>query len=362
MFDKSKVITGLYGLVGLRQPTNPDYDILDASNIVSRSGYYSNDNPFCKVEFLVDGIDYISSSDANVNTMIKQMQESAITDVCNAVFSDPDYIDRNLLFRNTINLTNTETLSAGFVGYEIKIADEKNVAFEIPRIICNFKNTGTFKLLLFHSSTPTPIQSKVITITTSHQAVDLGWVVDGSGAYYKGRYYLGFLTNSITGSLLPYKRDYQNSINQSCFSFLDITNVYVPNQTTETIWDLSLNQFSVVENFGINPDITVFYDYTDLILRNEKIFSKAIDLSFQIKIINSYIASLRSNKNERISAELVEKAMLELNGVITANSVLNKVGLIPGLRNEVFVLKKQIDKIKEGYFGNPGMPSLVTLS
>jgi hypothetical protein len=370
MFDKAKVITGLYGLVGLRQPTSTAYAILDAPNYGSRSGYYSTDNPFCKAEFLIDGIDDSAASDAQINTYIKQLQESSITEVCNQIFSDSDYIDRNFLYKNTFNLVATETVTAGFVGYQIIVSSKKNVAFEIPRILLNFNNAGIVKLQLFQSNVPDALFEKTIAFSSDNHIEDLGWVIDNTADSYKGSYYLGYFTSNLTKARpvshvpmpFPYKRDYQNSIVKSEISELQIDNVFIPYITTEEIWDLSTNQLGNDNCFGLNPDITVFYDFTDLILRNEKIFSKAVDLSFQIKIINSYISSLRSNKNQRISADLVEKAMIELNGLVTSNSVLNKIGLIPSLRNEIVAVKKQIDKIKEGYFGNPNAPKLITLS
>lgn len=362
MFDAQKIKDGLYGLVGLRQPTNSTYAILNSLNTTSRSGYYSSDNSFCKVEFIVDGIDDLSATNAQINSLIKEMQKTAIVEVCNAVFSDADYIDRNLLFKNAFNPLNTETLPSGFVGYRIIICDKKNIAFEIPRVFLNFKNTGTLTLCLFHSSTVAPLFTKSVTITSINQVADLGWVVDNSGSNYKGEYYFGYVVDQMTGTLEPFKRDYRDSIIKSEFTDLEIENIYVPGVITNVLWDLSTNQFSVVDSFGLNPDITVFQDFTDLILRNEKLFAKAVDLSFQIKIINSYIASIRSNANQRISKELIDQAILELNGVITSNSIVNKVGLIPGLRNEIFNLKTQIDKLYNGYFGKKNEPYLVTLS
>jgi len=363
MFDKAKVITGLYGLVGLRQPTNTVYAKLDAANYGSRSGYYSSDNSFCKVEFLIDGMDDSAATDPQINTFIKQLQESAITDVCNNVFNEQDYIDRNFLYKNPLNLLNTETVPAGFVGYEIKVSSKKNIAFEISRIILNFKNTGTIKLLLFQSNISAPIQSKSITVTAGgSQVVDLGWVVDNTGTSYKGNYYLGYVTSAMTGTLLPYKRDFNDAIVKSEISELTINNVYVPNVTTEAIWDLSTNQLGNDNCFGLNPDITVYKDYTDLILRNEKMFAKAVDLAFQIKIINSYLNSLRSNKNERISSEMAKNAMLEIDGVVKTPGIINKTGLMPSLLNEIAAIKTQIEKIKEGYFGNYNGIKLITLT
>ncbi len=60
MFDKTKLNTSLYGVVGFRQPLNPTYAVVDASNLISRTGYIINDNPYAKVEFLFDNMDFES--------------------------------------------------------------------------------------------------------------------------------------------------------------------------------------------------------------------------------------------------------------------------------------------------------------
>lgn len=361
MFDKSKIVTSVYGIVGLRQPLNTDYDVLDTANTTSRSGYYANDNPFAKVEFLYDNQDKVGINDTQFNSLVKQIQCSSINDVCNEVFNEADYIDRNFLFINPINKVTTETLTSNtFVGYKIKLCKEKCIAFEVTRCRCEFSGTGTVKLLLFSSQDNAPIKSQVVTINNGNIVQDLKWVVDGSGTNYKADYYIGYLTSSLTGGVLPYVRDYEDSTIQSSLSLLDITPITVPNKTTETFWDMSTEDVNGSNYFGINPDITVFYDYTDLILRNEQLLAKAIDISFQIKIMQTYIATSRSNRNQRISDDLITKAMAEIEGISEAPNTITKKGLRYLLLGEIRSIRSEIVKLREGYFIN-GHPQIITL-
>jgi hypothetical protein len=73
MFSPAK-IAPLYGLVGCRQPANPAYALLDADNLVSRSGRYITDNAFCKIEYIYDNLNYKDSTDAQFNTFLKNKQ------------------------------------------------------------------------------------------------------------------------------------------------------------------------------------------------------------------------------------------------------------------------------------------------
>ena len=72
MFNKNK-IDSIYGIVGLRGSDNPTYQILDAANLASTSGYFVDDNPYCKIELYKDNQDYSNISDAEFNTNIKQL-------------------------------------------------------------------------------------------------------------------------------------------------------------------------------------------------------------------------------------------------------------------------------------------------
>ena len=105
MINATKISTSLLGIVGFRQPYNPIYAIVDAPNLLSSSGYFVNDNHYAKVEFIKDNQDYQEISDANFNELLRNMQKASISNICNQVFSDFDFIDRNLLFKNASNKT-----------------------------------------------------------------------------------------------------------------------------------------------------------------------------------------------------------------------------------------------------------------
>lgn len=365
MFNKVKIETDLYGIVGLRQPYNPDYQILDVDNEGSTSGYFATDNPYVKVEYLKDSQDFDGISDADFNEQLKQIQQSSIASVCNAVFNDSDYIDRQVLFPHAQNRINTETLPHGFICHKIEVSIEKNIAFEITRVLLDFEGTGKVDLMLFNTSQSTPIYSTIIDVTSGYHTVEnLNWVIDNSGNTYKGEYYIGYISNDPNfGTLKPYKRDYNNSNIQSCITHLNINQYYFegvvplglqydvpfPLGVSTLLPDLTTEQ-SLSECTGLNFDITVYDDFTDLILNNKQLFGYAIYLDFAIKLISIYTASLRSNRNQRISEAQVIRMLQEIEGQDTVGTVRIS-GLRPQLIGELKRLTNQVRKIKEGYFG-----------
>ncbi|HDZ04837.1 hypothetical protein LCGC14_0370740 [marine sediment metagenome] len=350
MFNPTKVTTDLSGLVGYRQPFNPDFSIVDANNLLSSSGYFVNDNPFAKIEYLKDTQDYSGISDVDFNTFLSQLIDTSIVDVCNSVFNEADYIDKNLLFINAQNRIDTVALPNGFVGFQIRVSNEKNIAFEITRILLDFKTTGTFKLLLFNTSFTTPIFEKEITITTDHQEEVLNFRVDNSDTTYKGEYYLGYLTDGLT--ITPFEREFESADIQSQFTHLSLRRIFVPGHNTETMFDLD-DEESLESSIGLNPDIMVFDDFTDLIKQNKQLFSRAIQLKAQINALTNYLASLRSNKNERKTDELIVRITQEIEGQ-NQEGLLRISGLRPMLFGEIASIRKQIAKLREGY-GNVRM-------
>lgn len=344
MINVTKIQDSLIGLIGFKQPFNPDYAIVDSDNQASSSGYFVTDNPYAKIEYIKDNQDYVKISDSNFNLVLKQLKLSAISNVVNQVFSEYDFIDRNLLFKNASRKVNTETLPNGFVGYRIEVGSAKNVAFKLNRVLLDFQGTGTIKLLLWNTAKLEVLQSKEIEITTDHQEEVLDWVLDNSGITYKGDYYIGYNTEDLT--VLPYKRDYENGNVMSAFKYLCIEQISFPGHNTETLFDVSQYQ-GLSEDTGLNFDIAIFDDYTDFVVNNKQLFARAIQIDCQIQCIQLYLSSLRSNLNQAISAQLYEKIMIELNGT-TPESLIKVKGLTNQLLGEITSIRAEINKIKVG--------------
>lgn len=351
MFDVTKIQTGLYGIVGVQQSLNPDYPTISAGNLVSRSGRFVTDNPYVKIEYIYDNEDYSALTDGDFNTSLDNLQKSAISEVCGWVFNKPDYIDKQILFKNANNKQDTVDLPDGLVCYKLQIDPKKNVAFEIKRVFLDFEGAGTVRILLFNTAERDPIQFQDVIITSEHQIQELNWKIDNSEDTYKGDYYLGYLSNDVDlGTLKPYKRDYQNSDIMSVITYMNITRLVFEGATLEELPDLDSDD-GLSENIGINPDITVYFDYTELIINNETLFGRAVYLQFAIKCISTYLASLRSNRNERKSEQTVLRLIQEIEGQNTEGAVKIK-GLRPQLIGEVNRISKEIERLQDGYFAN----------
>jgi hypothetical protein len=350
MFDKTIVEDTLVGIVGVEQPNNPDYAIIDIANLASTSGYFVTEFPLVKIEFFKEAQDYIDITDADFNDLLRTTQKSAITSVCNQVFQTEDFIDRGLFYKNATNNVDAETLTDGFVNWEINVTKEKNIAFEITRVILDFESNfpNDIILQLYNTGDPNPIQSKTINITEKHQEEVLNWAVDNSGDTYKGDYYLGYIKSATTP--VPYKRNYHNANIISKIDGLTIQSMQVTGHTGNEIFDLNDTE-GLSENIGVNPDVIVYNDYTDFIKQNRRLFGRAIQLDMAIKMINVSAYSIRVNKDERISDSLQVKMFQAVNGVDAAEGRLKVKGLNEKLIGELTMIKTEVEKLRHGYFG-----------
>jgi hypothetical protein len=347
MFNTTIVENKVNGIVGCKQPYDPNYDIVDSDNQASRSGYFVTDLPLAKIKYFKDCQDYESITDANFNTILSNLQRSAISNVCNEVFTTEDFQDRNVFYKNANNNIDAAVLTDGFVGFRLELANEKNIAFEIPRVILDFKDTfGAFTLYLFNTGDPNPIHSKTITITEQHQVEELNWTVDNSGDTYKGDYYIGY--NKTVTTPVPFKRNYGNANVLSSITGIDITPMQIVGHSTGVLFDLT-SETGLSENIGVNPDIIVYDDYTDFIVQNQRLFARAIQLEMGINMINECISSSRVNRNKRVSESVIVRMLQTIDGVDTDS--IKITGLASKLSGAIKTIKQEIDKLKKGFLG-----------
>ncbi|MFM9825837.1 hypothetical protein [Flavobacterium sp.] len=346
MFTATKIADGLLGIVGFRQPYNPNYAILDEDNTTSLSGLFVNDNPYAKIEFLKDTQDYKDISYDEFNALLKDMQKSSSISICSQVFNEFDFIDRGLIYKNASNKIGVETLPNGFVGYKIEVSQAKNTAFSINRVILDFNGTGTFTLLLFNTGKKVALQSKVITIASDNQVEELNWVLDNTSTTYKGDYYIGYVSTGIAVS--PFKREWNNANVMSSFKELCLEKIFVKNHTGNQLFNLDLIE-GLSQDTGLNLDISIYDDYTDFILNNKMLFAKAISLEFTIRCLQMYVSSIRSNTNERKSQELYQKIMIEIEGTKGSDSLISVTGLREQAIGEISQLKQEVKKLKIGF-------------
>ena len=351
MFNIVKIQEDFAGLVGLRPSLNPEFNLISGFSD-SDSGLYVDDIEHFKIEFFIKSQDYAGASSGELGAKFLQIYNSAVSSVMHQVFTNPSYIDRNRLFSHTYDTNESITQSGDnqrFYGYEIKMSDKKNIAFKITRAIVEMTRTADaeFTLQVFHSSLIVPLFSQVITIENATddlvKVVDLNWVIDAVDLPYKGSFFVGYFRPSNT--LKPIKREYKlasrmNEFSELCIRRMEIQSNFRNLENIEYVYDHN----------GINLDITVYEDYTDLIIQNKFLFARAIQIQWAMTVMLGYINSMRSNREERIAKDFVNMTLLAVEG--QKGLGLQRVkGLREQFSGQIMELQTEFKKVREGYFG-----------
>jgi len=353
MIEVTKIQNGLFGLVGLRQPLDPSLPTLDPSITSSQSNLFVDDVPPFKLKTFIDTQDYPLIDAIQLNTLLEQTQKTAIANVMYKCFDQADYIDQNYLFSRASTRTNIETSLTGFVyGYRIAVSDTKNIAFKLGKcqLEYSFDNaTIDVEIVLMNSFLPAPMFTKNITLTSKAQIVDLDFTVNNTDNDYKGDYYLMIYPVNPAERLEPFKRDYEDGNFMNYLSELDVEQCYFA-QNDWSITDFSVeNEQSISLNIGMNPQIFVYEDFTEFVIASKALFSRAIQLEWAIYLLMQIATSMRSNRDERLSREVVAMIMLSINGN-NAEGQVNMRGLRDALYFEIKTLKKEIQKLKDSFF------------
>jgi hypothetical protein len=357
MFDVQKVQSGLQTSVGIRAALDPALPTLTTSLQTSDSGLYLNDIAGFDLAAFKNTQEFATISEIKFNELLENTRKSAITDVMYQVFSAPSYIDRNYIYSRPSSRTNLETgIPEGFAGFRIVIDDRKNVGFKISRVRLEYDTSDgpvPVTLFLFNSFVRGYMEIQQITLNEPDEVLTLNWTVNASSVDndYKGEYYFVI---SIDSTIVPFKRDYKDAIVQNDLAGLCIEpmSVFDPGGNVNG-FDPNAIQLISGTNTGMNPDISVFYDYTDVILRNPMTFYRAIQLQWAIKLMNICATSMRSNRDERKAKEIVAMIMTYVNGQRGEGLPYIK-GHDAVLLYEVEQIKKQIESIKNGYGTDTG--------
>lgn len=358
MYNVDKVYNGLDGLVGFNNPYDPQFQILEPDLLVSRSGRKINENPYCTIEKIKSTQDYEEITDADFNEYLRTNIRSSIAEVMDEVFIRSDYIDRQIVYQYAQNKVDTDDLPDGFVGFRILVSNTKNVAFEITRAILDFDATAPgedIELLLFASGKKDPIYTQTVTVDSDSVIADLNWVVDNTQGIYKGEFYLGYLTQGLT--IKPFKRDYNASNIISSISEMYMEEVKVDNWNVPTLFDLT--QYKGLSTaHGINLDITVYEDNTDMILNNQTLFARAVQYACWIKFMSTYIATLRSNRTQRNLERDIDTILSRIDGREGDDGRV-RPGYRAMLTSSIKQIRSEIEKLKDGYFTDGKIANIV---
>jgi hypothetical protein len=336
--------TGLFGGVGFRNPTDPDYNIVKEPNTTSNSGLYFDDaSGFVTIQNIKECQPDKKITVAEFNTYLTNLQKQVIDDVCRQVLADRSkFIYSINLFPYPKAFDRVLEPESGFVGFEIERFDQQDTAAKAEWVELAFDSEVTFNLHLFNSNRKQPIKTLEVT-TSANEAKVISltdWFIADSDECKGGRYYVGYFESDLGGAK-PMAKDLEDSNIQICNAFFSIYPVRVDQDNSL----LNIREIEYTsDTAGLNLGINIYQDFTALVISHKDLFYPAIQYGMGVKVLNLIKTSIRSNITQRLTSEMIPDIDFELYG----NEQLN----IAGIKTEYL---SRIDSLKTLLFYEPLM-------
>lgn len=343
MYRRDEVIAALFGRVGFRQPTQPEYAIVDTDNLKATSKrYYDGFHAEVTIQNLKDGANPdVSISDADFNDSLKNLQEDCIASVLDGVFAEPEVIEQQTEFLTT-DWKQVLIPNAGrFVGRQIKIGPDPRKSVRINAVTLYFNGIATFPLYLFSSVKKVPIKQIEVTTEADSQVIVApdDWALNYLDGNIKGGiYYLGYFQDDL-GAVQAYDEQPTQWFCGKVYGSNIIEAIKVAGQTDF----IRYNPYITSRTHGLNIEFSSVVDFTEVIVKNPQAFDKAIGLQMAAMVVEKLIHSTRSNYIQRIG----EAGAARLYNDLNLDMQTPDLPYSSGLKNQ---LRRELKRLKENFF------------
>lgn len=335
MYSASEIKAGLIGLVGWRQNYDPAGEQLSSLTTSTTGLYFNDEHPLLNIENLLSlapDFDKITSPATDFTGWLQEKTEAGIIRALNAwinlkvkLGTGNNLLERDILFKNANRQFDKDTNSGEIVGLEVKPQDSRGLVYRIERIGLQFDTDQDITVYLFHSEDTTPEQSVTVTYAGGGglQWETVDWELSHTGAYYIVYDQSQISGQSINGvydhySMIPDSRAQYYFPSNKFFTAVGL-NVNDSTATTSALWDIADNAYTVSTNYGLNLDINVQCDYTELILEQKDLFATIIAKQVAIDLLHEIALNATARVNRHEANIDAKQVMFDINGHIESN-------------------------------------------
>lgn len=342
MYNALKVKEALFGRVGWKQPTQPDYAIVSDNNQVSKSGRFFQDTyGAVSVQNVKDLMLDPDCSEAAFNDKLEALQVSAIHKTMSAIFTGSEVVDSGMTMLPIEGEAATAiTNGSNFVGTKIVISRTHKYAMAIKRVFLYFDSTVTFTLGCYTDDKKTAIwEQEVTTVAGDVTAVDLDDLVLNYLAdnVLASTFYIGYFQTDL-GAAKAYSQPVE-SIGAGYTWRASFVSGAIEGDKFKTPTEIGSPS-------GLSFEVVTCLDHTSAIKANASLFDEAVSLQVACDVVELILTSTRSNATERISKELLADMFISLNQEQSTED--RPYG--PGLKARY---QREVQKLIKSFFGKP---------
>jgi hypothetical protein len=331
--DINLVLPALEKRLGWRQPLKAG-SIPISTNAESLSGRYFQDfHGLVTIPNIKSTMEEEGVSNADLNTYLLQLQDSAIMRCLSEVFRESSLIEQKLMYTRFGTMDLIIQNGTNFCGYMINIANDFSISTQITECTLYFDADVSFNLYVYQDGVKTPIR----TIPVACKAYERTIVqFDRLYLTYKtGRkYYIGYFQEEL-GAAHAIQEMVDTWASTFCFEA-------VPLAAPKDIFfgfNHNYRMYTALPR-GLNLEIITFYDHTQQILGKTNLFDEAIGLSMAVMVLEQITTSTRGNLKERLTKEIIEKAYMDLNQAFPTKDI----PVTPGLKSRLIAEYSKLTK------------------
>jgi hypothetical protein len=336
-FDYTPVTNALLGRLAWRQIGSTP--VLNDANKTSKSNrFFDGFHALCNIVNIKNAIAQPAVNDEGFNALLQSMYKDVILRSLNGVFSEPQFIDRQTMVYDRFSPSVDQVIenTGRFVGYVIDVPRRSDIAVQIDSVKLYFNEAKQFNLQLFAEGNSTALFTKEVSAQANTPViVELdNLILNYIGSVSRGsRFFFGCFQSDLgTAKSI---REQGVFAKTNCFSARPFSSVASG----------SSFQFARIEetnvSFGLNLEMSSFKDYTRDIIKKAFLFDELIGLQMTAQVIEGIMHSTRSNGNERMLKEGIDKLMvyMDLKGTVPISDAPNTTGIAVQIERELEKLK-----------------------
>ena len=309
-YDHIQAFNALKARRGWEQPTLANLPTLDTATKECLSGrYYEEAHEACKINILHKTQEDFAISDANFIACLNKLERGVVNDTLTSVLTKPQVIDQpQMLFEKVEQTTDSTVTSSGkFVGVKINLS-KGNYAAQLHSVALLFDGVATFNVHLYSDLKLAPLWSTEVT-TVANDLTIVSFTdkvlrpIDASTK--GGTFYFGYFQDDLGDvKAVDHGVKCENCFRPLGFDFFEAT-------ASGSNFDRNTYARTSV-NFGLNLQVSTYYDYTQTIVSRAYEFDSLLGLKMAARCIELDNASIRINSTERAIKEQATEWYREL--------------------------------------------------
>jgi hypothetical protein len=326
MFNVVDIKQSLFGLIGWGDFNSPK--TLTPENKESRSQRYFQDfHNSCTLSNIYYLMEKENATEAEFNEYLKRLQETAILSSLNGIFNEDILIEQTLLFNRRSDVVQSVNVSGKKVGYRITAVKNFSYCAVIKNISLLFTQDGDVNIKLWHSYAGLLWEDTYNVTANIEKIININKTLYYSCKEYKGGFF--FLCYDYDLTPVEYDCDFNK------------TYAFLAEPFEGAVLDDTVS-LGTGKTYGLNAEICVYRDFTEIIKLNEGTFTTLIGLQMAANCIEMVLNSKRSNQTERITKEQQNRLYNDLNVAFSSP----EFPYTTGIKNQI---AREIKRIKQNY-------------